>query len=340
MNLTYLLGAGASALSIPTVKNIKEESMPSKFAGFMNYCNPENVGVDWELLQKQITSSYSFDTYAKKLKIQRSESYRFLKIFIQCYVLVEHLAKSYISTENRHLTPLDERYMPWLLSLINPDQKAAKNINIVTWNYDLQIQLTLCDIFNSTMDSQIYHGTSPYSLSNSTYNFRPIYLNGSILDLVEDIDRLINIKKEVSITSTGTPTGYQHDYGDTDQYFRELISKFMSMSENRLPLKFAWDNIDSVIQNTIAKIHTSDALVVIGYSFPLFNRLWDKALINGFLNSNKMKIIYVQDSSPDGPISALRSMISSDFVEERDYRIVKETNTDMFFVPYDFDPEH
>ncbi len=72
-------------------------------------------------------------------------------------------------------------------------------------------------------------------------------------------------------------------------------------------MNFAWEpNTDSVLlarQSAAERVKIADAVVVIGYSFPNFNREVDRQIFEGF-DTDKDKI-YIQDPYPDEIIEKL-----------------------------------
>lgn len=74
-------------------------------------------------------------------------------------------------------------------------------------------------------------------------------------------------------------------------------------------------------------VKDSDVLVVIGYSFPLFNRLIDKEIFNSLTESGKLKKIYYQDPNKSG------EFLKSQFNLSSDIEIISITDVDSYFIP-------
>jgi hypothetical protein len=86
--------------------------------------------------------------------------------------------------------------------------------------------------------------------------------------------------------------------------------------------------MESVINN----IKDSVALVVIGYSFPVFNRNIDRQVLNSMKN---LKRIYLQDLNPNAleeRVKALREDLRDD---PSKVDIVKSTDGEQFLIPYE-----
>lgn len=70
----------------------------------------------------------------------------------------------------------------------------------------------------------------------------------------------------------------------------------------------------------------TELVVVIGYSFPFFNRETDREIFKGM---PKLKKVYVQDVNPDAVIQSLRAVLPI----ERKIDVVPEKNCEQFFLP-------
>ena len=76
-------------------------------------------------------------------------------------------------------------------------------------------------------------------------------------------------------------------------------------------LSFAWENsvnnekIKETLTNTT---EDTEVVVVIGYSFPFFNRVTDRYI---FSKMPKLKKVYVQDINPDAVIQAIHAVLPS-----------------------------
>ena len=91
-----------------------------------------------------------------------------------------------------------------------------------------------------------------------------------------------------------------------------------SIFDNATPtLSFAWENEGSnysVVQDSIEAVKDCEVLVVIGYSFPFFNREIDRQIFKGML---KLKKIYIQDPAPQRigqRLSAVTNVDSKGFI--------------------------
>ena len=89
------------------------------------------------------------------------------------------------------------------------------------------------------------------------------------------------------------------------------------------------------IKNSIRIAENTEILVVIGYSFPIFNRSIDKFLIEHMTNLNK---VYIQDISPDNIYTTMKNSFKNlQNSEINSIDIVKNNNLDQFLLPYELD---
>ncbi len=108
-------------------------------------------------------------------------------------------------------------------------------------------------------------------------------------------------------------------------------------------IHFAWEN-DDIPLNTreLAKEATkaTNILVVVGYSFPVFNREIDRDIINNMKNLEKI-YFQIPTEDIDGVIERFRAIKDFEPIEKRLQEqgrrfIEKITNKDEFFIPYEF----
>jgi hypothetical protein len=74
----------------------------------------------------------------------------------------------------------------------------------------------------------------------------------------------------------------------------------------RSSLAFAWDSNFDYDNKVVEKINQTEILVIVGYSFPFFNRVIDRKIIQSM--SPTLKHVYVQDISPDNVLDSLTSI--------------------------------
>jgi len=326
-NLTYLFGAGASANAIPVVNGLT-----NRFKIFCNHFyyylekTEENslekirVKTLQNKLIRNIESHYTIDTYAKKLFFQNpvlhtNQDYNDLIRYLSAYFIYEqlkvdrnfefndfligkHLVYDEIDTESKDkskiLIDFDYRYDSFLASIlkINEDKELVipDNINFISWNYDFQMEKAFMN-FSSLDLNNAMCSLNVYATPHETYE-RPINkshlikLNGTAGFLDKNkFDTLFDFNRDL-----------------LNKYSFELLKNILCKKEESIQngIRFSWeDNLLSKNAINLAKnkIANSRILVIIGYSFPYFNRDVDRRIFSD-VNTNHLKV-YIQGPPND-----------------------------------------
>lgn len=321
--LTYILGAGASFESIPLVK-----SFPTRFQKFNDYliqvhsdarfgegiCNTyRDVHKKSKELYEAFKSHQSFDTYFKKLFHTKSLSEIFLaKKILNLYFIWEHLSRPtakpiYEENDFWKQSIIDKRYDALIAGLLKPINGKAVTycpINFITWNYNLNLFLSLKNYFGP--DESI----------------------GEFLKRIEvkGVNNVWNINEEVSVLNMNgyffsSSLSKEKNLSIPNKEIHDFMSKkinegYLSINytdEDAEKIKFAWESNPEESDNNeclslaIQGIKDSEHIIVIGYTFPLYNRLIDFQYFNGALL--KEKNIYLQDPNA----KMLRTTVVNDF---------------------------
>lgn len=341
VNVTYLLGAGASFEALPLVKDVVNNGKVVK-SGFANeilsLANryeslPKNLSnkIEWPIneLNKMVSSLRNFgeqcrgfsspDTFVKSLWLQKNKhnEIELAKKLLSFFLSVSQLADS----------RLDSRYVPYLASILERQNgvQIPDNINILTWNYDFQLELGLQKFFPQLNLSQIQsHFKSIPGVGSIDKEAKVIHLNGIAGLMIEK-------SAPVSLFEVEYPKDNLECLREFLRIY-EIIERQHKINDN---LSFAWELEASErleISNEI--MSKTEILVVIGYSFPFFNRTIDRTLFKHFLSKNtglskKLKI-YIQDPLIDeDQITFLRQSFEIDDGIE----IIPLRNVNQFFLP-------
>jgi hypothetical protein len=290
-------------------KEIKDFAIDAKLEASMFEDLEENLA--W--LQEASRGHATVDTFAKKLFLtQREDDYNRLKRTLSAYFMLEQL-----------LVKVDKRYDAFLAAILGNDAKdLPQNIRILSWNYDIQLELSYSEylqkndlneieksllLFNKTID------INRYQLGNG---FRIIKLNGSAL-MFDSVSRTIIdpffFNKPFSAESIGQ------------------IATITQSKGNDCSLSFAWENAgDFFIDKVKKNIEDAETLVVIGYSFPYFNRTMDKIL---FQSMPGLKKIYLQDIDPDTIEQSVANLQTDSHTKVNKTKIEKKYHTQQFYLP-------
>lgn len=295
--ITYLFGAGASYDTLPIVDEIpkalteflkeiqKEEFKLPKDQKFYYGRIKREVQEDFiKSMHWLITESgnhSSVDTFAKKLYTRNDRDLLKLKACLSIYFIYEQLK-----------VPAHKRYDSLIASLINPGsirEMLPPNVNALSWNYDFQFEKALSGFRNSKRlsecqallnvrpsDATINEGSFSLFKLNGTTGF---YRNGSseVADLIDDMTTPVDL----SLVDTLM-----------DYYFTSVHVK----GDLRSMMCFAWEKNDiaqQVITDAVKTIKDTEVCVVIGYSFPFFNREIDRLIFRS-MDRGIIKRIYFQ----------------------------------------------
>lgn len=356
MNITYLLGAGASFEVLPIVSGIPktleefaEEFNPSIFnnnspnssfvyndniinnyisqnKGFKNtpdYIIQFHEDIVW--LKDEAGKHTSIDTFAKKLYLQKDFSnLKKLKLILSCFFL-------YLQTKK-----FDKRYDSFFASILNDLFTLPNNLKILSWNYDLQLEIAYNKFANSTIEN--------------TRNVLNIFSKGQITNSGSaKPDEFCVFKVNGTTNVTDNKNKIYDILLDFDLNDVSLVENLLELYRTRVNFKlhkpnmsFAWENFDKekeFFNNLDNSISKTDTLIVIGYSFPFFNRKIDKLMLDAMPN---LKKVYVQDPiNAEDIIEKMKGLIPNYQLNTQGFKSDKVefkpiAFTDQFFIPIEF----
>lgn len=338
--VVYLLGAGASygkrnqdepknsskriAEGLPVVNEIDDEL--GIVIDWVNNCDVTGADKKYEYRGQSLDASSmksmfiddltwlrdnafqhaTIDTFAKKLYLcNRASDYGKLKLLLSSFFLIEQV-----------IHPFDKRYDTFFANILNRNAQIPDNIYIMTWNYDLQLDMVYREYGNGRLYECVPHDT--WTETDSARVFR---INGAgnyyAANNIES-DWLLNMDNETLL----------------DRIFNQycIANRTTPFCDGCLQLLFAWEKyeFDKRRQILYDKIADAQVLVVIGYSFPFFNRETDREI---FSKMEKLERIYIQDPYADD----IKQFISSVLTEGQRTQlypcIETKKNTANFFLP-------
>jgi len=340
--ITYLLGAGASYYSHPIWKEqgekmieMAEQYLDNELKDFKNI-NPRKIVdnlnrtlIDIGVFGTKSLKYGTIDTYAKKLFLNEAhQELSTLKYAVSMFFTLWQLTNDYNlkSRNGFKYDDIDKRYLTLMAALTEKNNgnsiKIKDNVKFVTWNYDLQLELAF---------KAFTHDNSTWDLIDNNLGFRinsrsdrPIqicHLNGYHGYYITD-------NKEISF----------HDYPKSKD-IKEILEKLEYVKENvdrkqinfHDTINYAWE--DSPIASQTRKeaeniFQETDILIIIGYSFPNFNKEVDKSLFQKL--KGRKTTIYYQD--PNASETLLKQLVNPE-----ESKIICERNkTDIFILPYEF----
>lgn len=208
---------------------------------------------------------------------------------------------------------LDHRYIPWLVSVMNK-REFPRNIKILSWNYDSQIQIAASKLgYIEASPNPVESYLTCFPTINSDYDRNKV--------------SLIHLNGRAGLTETESVFQKHHERSKSD------CLTFLCNQEIESGMHFAWEDSDyhnGLMGDVSLLLQDVTQLVVIGYSFPFFNREVDKLVFQGLLSNSRFKKIYFQDPKLNG--SQLRSQFNiSDKID-----IIHVDRIDNFHIPFDY----
>jgi hypothetical protein len=313
-NITYILGAGASCKALPLVSDMKprmqilldilnpKNTLNRGFKTLIGEsCNTQLLFDKYNAIIKEANKHYTPDTYAKKLWLTgKTNELIIFKEFLNLYFIFEQdnslspfgailekiewlgkssqdkaaiikkleLKKTLIEEMwDKITTPIDYRYDVFFATLLqgDPDNLTLPpNLNVISWNYDNQFELAYKEYtkYNKMHEIQNVLGINT-SYNNNRSNICKINGFCDNWDEEKDIEIsfIVAIEKLIKNESFGDTIGF----GWEEESINELA-------------------ITEILENT-------DILIIIGYSFPNFNRDIDDILISSFTYYSERKIV-------------------------------------------------
>lgn len=343
MKFTYLLGAGASAQSIPIVKRLPDELL--NLAEFILSEGMLDAFLDKEInekkdlfctdlieLARESKIHASIDTYAKKLYLTKNfTKLKKLKALLDAFF-----------TEHQIINLIDKRYDAFLATLFfeeNNTLKLPSNLNILSWNYDFQFELSLS---NFILSDDIFEIEKKFKfIPNMSQEFTNINefclikLNGTAAGLIDKNvfirKTFFDLKKKIK-PDDGIPEPFYKEKNILPDIIRNYHDTIDEKNDKTSSVMFAWEKEPIVIQvRDFAKEKVIDTsiLVVIGYSFPTFNREIDKLILKQMTSLRKI-VIQALPEDINSIIFRLKSLLRGDI------EIQSITAGDEFFIPFEF----
>lgn len=303
MKITYLFGAGASRGCLPTVVEFPDrlhqqseflkkdiytldESYFKDITQITKAQAKEQLLIDMDWLYSECLKHASVDTLAKKLWLKRDWSnLERLKYALTAFLIIEQL---------RH--PPDKRYDTFFASILRKDISSfPPKVNVVTWNYDFQFEISFDEYSGN---DNIYNTYFPIVSKHTKKNAKPDEFALYKLNGTTEFDHLHRQYTFVNSFRKGP------EPSSIEEVIRSYAMGRFAYRHLHLCLSFAWEEEspdDSIVSKTIEAVRESNVLVVIGYSFPLFNRDIDRKIIDAMTSLEK---IYIQ--APDADAMAER----------------------------------
>lgn len=281
-----------------------------------NYESSDNkVGLlikDLIWLRNESSRHMTVDTFAKKLFLQKdSLSFDRLKKTLSSFFILEQLKY-----------PADKRYDAFLANILSyPGKTIPNDITILTWNYDSQFEIAYREFNSTNQPSASYWKGVRKQLGikdshDSELDSGKIFkLNGTaIFDYFHSFSLL------------GESCG--EDFKNSIAPIAEVHSQF----DPKNHLYFAWESSPSsqYFKELYQHISSADTLVVIGYTFPYFNRVIYRAIFDAM---GAIKTIYIQDPYAERIHQNIGPVLSVNHTTINKAKIFELKDVDQFYLP-------
>ena len=341
MEITYLLGAGASYNALPIVNKIpvalkifyedfnvldrgyqtgsRSKNLALKIIESLNENEKANVienlkkiynDINW--LKTETENHSSIDTFAKKLYLREDfENLNKLKFILSSFFVYLEFKK------------LDKRYDSFFASIMDDINNYPKNLKVLSWNYDSQIEKAHYNFAEKKGSYSSDPLNPPY---RGDIKKSPYFVDGFCVHKLNGTTKLKDSQYMEEIYNVNGKNEIALGVSILKEY-ENLISGVKKPN-----MTFAWENFDDTLpffKNLKNSISKTEILIVIGYSFPFFNRKIDKFILEAMPN---LKKIYVQDPKFSSEIiEKIEGLISG-----RKIKLIPKTFTDQFFIPIEF----
>lgn len=335
LNITYYLGAGASYNALPVWEGQAKSMMEVAHEVLMNieaskhsYSKPGN-NPRFDFLNSFFKKLHYFgirakeygsiDIYAKKLFLNKDQpELNELKSCVSVYFdLWESGLLECSNNDNKKYSKIDQRYLSLLSVLLTSSEKEIlfnERISFISWNYDLQVESAF-ESFLNKKNSSITNLVTNLNNDRDTI----IHLNGYRGVLSENGEHYDTVTKD--------------SYTTLNQYLDKLYKRkvqFVNSDDSFLgSIKYGWEMGSTKKAQAKKVMSQTDILVIIGYSFPAFNRQIDQELISEFeKNSDYRKVIY-QDPN------ANEDLVKNLFHPSTEVHLEK-LNKSQFYIPHEY----
>ncbi|MDO9155127.1 MAG: hypothetical protein Q7U47_15695 [Paludibacter sp.] len=342
-NITFLLGAGASYQSCP-IWGEQGEKMIELAIKYL-----DSTKQDFENIPKNLTEKESIlwdigffglkakkfgtiDTYARKLFLNESHTeLSKLKVAVSIFFTLWHLTDDIelksrnTKNDNEKFEEIDKRYISLLAAITKKDRNSEitikENVRFVTWNYDLQLESAFAEFNHNASWDSISRNLKFRCEIGDTSNLQVCHLNGYHGFYYTE-------KNEIEFLTVPNSKNINKILESLDYIASSQRRKQLDISNH---INYAWESneLAEKTRNEAKRIFSeTDIIVIIGYSFPNFNKEIDKMLFDCL--KGRKTTIYYQD--PNASETFIAQLVNTQETEIICDRIRKDT----FYLPYEF----
>ncbi|MBR8534270.1 hypothetical protein KDU71_01775 [Carboxylicivirga sediminis] len=357
VQFTYLIGAGASALAIPVINDFAKNLV--EFAEYLE---------KFKLKEDKYPESYGTDSRPSQIKDKFIENIRWLANECEAHSSVDTFArKLFLSNRQSELIKLkgivsefllwkqnengiDKRYDAFFAALLEKGSSGLtlpKNVKFLSWNYDKQIEYSVSQFKNPSDDRMIenFLQVSPRAEGTAidTEDFCLFKLNGAIGGTIKNGGTYVPMRMDFNLVGEKITDDIEQNIMKNMMFRYNLIENRIFHEEyygntediDEYPtIMYSWERnpvFEFVRTNALSATRKTEILVIIGYSFPTFNRNLDKKLLQNMENLRK---VFIQ--SPKDSIKGVTQRFKSLYESITEIEIEEITNVDEFYIPFEY----
>lgn len=295
----------------------EEEKQPKFYVAKTEPWEYDRLKEELKWLKESSESHQTIDTYAKKLWVtEKGPNYERLKKAISAFLTLAQLANK-----------PDSRYDAFFANIIGSSvNELPNNVSILSWNYDCQFEKAFSNYFpvqhmNTIWEHLNIKGKTTKISTNSKDGFSITKINGTALTF-----------ENVLFDSRFFDPHFDRQGMSEVSYVHMMQLRGAHNVKNAL--SFAWEGTNPNFYKEIKeKVTDAEVLVIIGYSFPFFNREVDREIIR---NMSNIKKVYIQDPFAEEVKESFEAVLSEEQlgkVENGQIKIVLKKNTKQFVIP-------
>lgn len=323
---TYIFGAGASYGTLPLATELRNslndfiKSLEALHGSLKSIDISPDVLRDFTSTVKSVylasEKHQTIDTYARMLSLTgRTQEYLTLRNVLTAYF---HWIQLHQNVHNR--------YDHFLATLLEEDKLSIPNdFTLLSWNYDIQFEMAI----------SMYLNNIDYSTCFNHLNKRFDYNRNLVSDKA-----FIKLNGTAFFQSQSDGEFNSNKIIDFSEIHGELLRYIVRLSDNlgienaTTSLSFAWsEEKATLIKNIKDRLENTQILVIIGYSFPYFNRKIDLQILSSLKRVGKVIIQAPKENALDLKSKVAALWPTGRWIEDK---IEVVTDTTQFFIPYEY----
>lgn len=274
----------------------------------------------------------TIDTFAKKL---------FLTGKRDDYTKLKRLLSIYFKTEQLINRP-DSRYDTFLASVLQRNLQGklriSKDISLLTWNYDSQFEIAYREYLTTDINSENIQ--FPEQLGIDIHSDAVNYQKPATFQ--DDGERQIFKLNGSAAFANEFSMGHYYAFHDGKLDEKQLKQNLWTynapyyidtLERKKCLLNFAWEYEKTPEYTKLLEdvFWGTETLIIIGYTFPFFNREVDTFLLGSMLSG--LKTIYIQDPNASNIKESVLNIIRRANRVFNVRNIILKNDVNQFFLP-------